>query len=83
MIVYEVYLFLLHRIKRNTSYRIQTDCNLSTGTSIASSECSDEQDLYLDIENDIEQTLFEDITSSLMGLIGENDVSGMLCFHSR
>lgn len=69
----------IDRIKRNTSYRIQTDCNLSTGTSIASSECSDEhsdeQDLYLDIENDIEESLFEDITSSLMGLIEENDAS--------
>ncbi|OWF51926.1 protein FAM199X-B-like [Mizuhopecten yessoensis] len=49
--------------------------NLSTGTSVASSDCSDEHDLYLDIDGDLDEHLFGDITTSLLNIIQETDVS--------
>ncbi|XP_076114947.1 protein FAM199X-like isoform X2 [Mytilus galloprovincialis] len=42
-------------------------CNLSTGTSVASSECSD--DLYLDVDADTEADLFGDLASSVLSII--------------
>ncbi|CAC5385754.1 unnamed protein product [Mytilus coruscus] len=41
--------------------------NLSTGTSVASSECSD--DLYLDLDADTEADLFGDLASSVLSII--------------
>ncbi|XP_060074513.1 protein FAM199X-B-like [Ylistrum balloti] len=49
--------------------------NLSTGTSAASSDCSDEHDLYLDIDADLNEHLFGDISTSLLNIIQDTDVS--------
>ncbi|XP_033751401.1 protein FAM199X-B-like [Pecten maximus] len=49
--------------------------NLSTGTSAASSDCSDEHDLYLDIDGDLNEHLFGDISTSLLNIIQDTDVS--------
>lgn len=42
-------------------------CNLSTGTSVASSDCSD--DLYLDLDGDPDTDLFGDLASSVLNLL--------------
>lgn len=62
----------LDRIKQFHDY-----CGLahtSTGTSIASSECSD--DLYLDLDGDTEADLFGDLASSVLNIIQDIQESG-------
>lgn len=54
---------------------LQVHQNLSTGTSVASSDCSDEHDLYLDIDADLNEHLFGDISTSLLNIIQDTDVS--------
>lgn len=56
--------------KQSSSHSRQ---NPSTGTSIASSDCSDEHDLYID--GDVDDHLFGDISISLLNIIQDTEVS--------
>ena len=51
-------------------------CNLSTGTSVASSDCS--EDLYLDLDGDPDTDLFGDLASSVLNLLQDIKESGNL-----
>ena len=63
----------LHCRSNSRSNHLNVYQSLSSGTSIASSDCSDEYDLALD--NDSED-LFGDITASILNVIQDADLSG-------